>query len=51
MAIPTAYGGSQARDWIRATVVAYAAALATLDPLTHCTGLHYSRNSYNIHFC
>ena len=26
MAVPAAYGSSQARDWIRAT-----------DPLTHCT--------------
>ena len=30
---------SQARDQIQAAVVTYAAALATLDPLTHCAGL------------
>ena len=31
-----AYGSSRARDWIWAIAVTYAAAVATLDPLTHC---------------
>ena len=30
---------SQARDWIQATAVAYAAAEATRDPLTRCARL------------
>ena len=34
-----AYGSSPARDWIRAAAVIYAAAAATLDPLTHCARL------------
>ena len=38
MAAATAYGSSQARDWFQAAVVTYAAAAATLDPLTHYTG-------------
>ena len=32
MAVPMAYGTSQARDWIRATAATYAAAVAMLDP-------------------
>ena len=35
MAAPLAYRSSQARDWIRARAVTYAAAVATKDPLTH----------------
>ena len=39
MAASTAYGSSQARDWIPPTAGTYAVAAATLDPLTHCPGL------------
>ena len=39
IAAPLAYGSSQAGDQIQAAVVTYAIAVATLDPLTHCTGL------------
>ena len=34
IAAPTAHGSSQARDWIQASDVNYAAAVATQDPLT-----------------
>ena len=40
MAVPTAYGRSQARDWIQATAAIYTtAALVLPDPLTHYAGL------------
>ena len=39
MATPAAYGNSQARDGIQATAIVYVAAVATLDPLTYCSGL------------
>ena len=39
MATPTAYGSSQARSWIWATVVPYTTAAAMPDPLTHYTWL------------
>ena len=39
MAAPTAYGGSQARDRIRATAAAYTTAAAMPDPLAHRAGL------------
>ena len=35
MAAPTAYGSSEARDWIWATATTYATAAAMQDPLTH----------------
>ena len=38
MAALTVYGNSWARDWIWASVATYLAAVATLDPLTHCVG-------------
>ena len=38
MATPVAYGSSWARDWIWTTAAIYTAAVATSDPLTHCTG-------------
>ena len=38
MATSTAYGSSQARDWIRAAAVTYSEAVAMADPLTYCTG-------------
>ena len=36
--LPHSIPSSQARDGIRAVVVTYAAAAATLDPLTRCAG-------------
>ena len=36
MAMPVAHGSSRVRDWIWAAAVTYAAAVAVLDPLTHC---------------
>ena len=39
MATLMAYESSQARDWIWAAAVTYTAAVATPDPLTHCTRL------------
>ena len=39
MATFAAYGSSWATDWIWAAPATYTAAAATLDPLTHCTGL------------
>ena len=36
MAAPVAYGSSWARDGIQAAAVNYTAAVAMLDPLTHC---------------
>ena len=39
MAALIAYGSSQAREWIQDAAVTYAAAVATMDPLTHCPGL------------
>ena len=37
MAIPKAYEHSWAWDWIRAAAATYATAVATPDPLNHCT--------------
>ena len=39
MAVLTAYGSFQARDWIRASTATYAVAVAMPDPLTHCAWL------------
>ena len=39
MAALIAYGSSLAREWIQDAAVTYAAAVATMDPLTHCAGL------------
>ena len=39
MAIPTAYGSSQARKWIQATAEIFTEAVEMLDPLTHCARL------------
>ena len=39
MAAPTADGSSQAREWIRATAVNYAKAVAIPDILTHSSRL------------
>ena len=39
VAVPTAYGSSQSRDWIQATDMTCAVAVAMLDPLTHWPGL------------
>jgi len=39
MATVAAFGSSWARDWIQATVATYTTAMATPDPLIHCTGL------------
>ena len=38
MATPIVYGSSLLRDRIGATTVTYTTAVATPDPLTHCTG-------------
>ena len=38
MAIPTAYGSSQARDWIQATAATWATAEVTPYSLTHWAG-------------
>ena len=37
MAAPIAYGSFWAWDWVLAAAVTYTAAVAMLDPLTHCT--------------
>ena len=38
MAMPMAYGSSQARDWILAAAATYARAVANLNPLAHYPG-------------
>ena len=38
MAALTVYGSSWARGWIQNAAVTYTTAIATRDPLTHCTG-------------
>ena len=38
MDTPTAHGSVRARDWISATAVTYATALAMPNPLAHCAG-------------
>ena len=46
-ATPAAYGGSQARGWIGATVPAYTTAIATQDP-SHIFDLHHSSQQCHI---
>ena len=47
MAVPEAYGGSQARDWIPAKAANHTAPAAVQDPLTPCTGWGWKPSLYS----